>query len=40
VHLERGRTAEAQRVLMHLRGFEPKVADQLERETGLRAAGA
>lgn len=39
VHLERGRTAEAQRVLTHLRGFEPKVADQLERETGLRAAG-
>ena len=40
VHLERGQTDEAQRVLVHLRGFEPKVADQLERDTGLRAASA
>jgi Flp pilus assembly protein TadD len=38
VHLACERTDEARRVLVHLRGFEPKVADQLERDTGLRAA--
>ncbi len=32
-----GRTAETQKVLDHLARFEPKVARQLERETGLRA---
>ena len=33
-----GRTAETQQVLDHLARFEPKVARQLERETGLRAS--
>ena len=33
-----GRTAETQKVLDHLARFEPKVARQLERETGLRAS--
>jgi tetratricopeptide (TPR) repeat protein len=40
VHLERGEPDQAQRVLRHLHSFEPKVAAQLERETGLRAAAA
>ena len=33
-----GRTDEAQKVLDHLAKFEPKVARQLERETGLKAS--
>ncbi len=33
-----GHTAETQSVLDHLARFEPKVARQLERETGLRAS--
>jgi tetratricopeptide (TPR) repeat protein len=33
-----GHAAETQRVLDHLARFEPKVARQLERETGLRAS--
>ena len=37
VHLERGEPERARRVLRHLHRFEPKVAAQLERETGLRA---
>lgn len=37
VHLERGEAEAARRVLRHLHSFEPKVAAQLERETGLRA---
>ena len=37
VHLERGEPEQARRVLRHLHSFEPKVAAQLERETGLRA---
>jgi hypothetical protein len=28
---------EAQKIIRHLKGFEPKVAAQLERETGLVA---
>ena len=40
VHLERGEPEQAQRVLRHLHSFEPKVAAQLERETGLRAVVA
>ena len=38
VQHELGRTAETQKVLDHLARFEPKVARQLERETGLRAS--
>ena len=37
VQHELGRTSETQKVLDHLARFEPKVARQLERETGLRA---
>jgi tetratricopeptide (TPR) repeat protein len=37
VHLELGEPEQAHRVLQHLHSFEPKVAAQLERETGLRA---
>lgn len=37
VHLERGEPEQASRVLRHLYSFEPKVAAQLERETGLCA---
>jgi len=40
VHLERGEAEQARRVLRHLQSFEPKVAAQLERETGLRAVVA
>jgi Tfp pilus assembly protein PilF len=32
LHRERGEQAQAQAVLSHLRGFEPRVARQLERE--------
>ncbi|AKJ29019.1 tetratricopeptide repeat protein [Caldimonas brevitalea] len=35
VHLERRRPDEAIQIIRHLKGFEPKVAAQLERETGL-----
>lgn len=38
VHVDRGRPEEAARVIRHLRGFEPKVAAQLARETGLGGA--
>jgi tetratricopeptide (TPR) repeat protein len=37
VHVARQQTEEARRVIRHLKGFEPKVAAQLERETGLAA---
>ena len=37
VQFELGRRDEAQKVLDHLQRFEPKVARQLERETGLKA---
>lgn len=37
VHVDRQDPDEARRVIRHLRGFEPKVAAQLERETGLAA---
>ncbi len=33
-----GRTEDVQEVLDHLAKFEPKIARQLERETGLRAS--
>jgi tetratricopeptide (TPR) repeat protein len=37
VHLERSEPEAARRVIAHLKGFEPAVAAQLERETGLAA---
>ena len=38
VHVDRHEPEEAVKIIRHLRGFEPKVAAQLERETGLRAS--
>ncbi len=35
VHTDRHEPDEARRIIRHLKGFEPKVAAQLERETGL-----
>lgn len=43
VHIDLGQRAEAARVIRHLEGFEPKVAAQLRRETGIgssKEAGA
>lgn len=37
VHVDLQQPEEARAVIRHLKGFEPKVAAQLERETGLRA---
>ena len=37
VHAERSEPDKARRVIAHLKRFEPKVAAQLERETGLAA---
>lgn len=37
LHAERQRADEALKIIRHLKGFEPKVAAQLERETGLAA---
>jgi Tfp pilus assembly protein PilF len=39
VHVDRQEPGEAVKIIRHLRGFEPKVAAQLERETGLLASG-
>ncbi len=39
VHVDRHEPGEAVKIIRHLKGFEPKVAAQLERETGLRASG-
>ncbi|MBL8316343.1 MAG: tetratricopeptide repeat protein [Rubrivivax sp.] len=42
VHVDRHQPEEAVKIIRHLKGFEPKVAAQLERETGLlpgRSAG-
>ena len=39
VHMELGQPDEALVVMRHLKGFEPKVAAQLERETGLKLDG-
>jgi Tfp pilus assembly protein PilF len=36
VHMELAQTNEARMILSHLNGFEPKVAKQLARETGLK----
>ncbi|MCY7315059.1 MAG: tetratricopeptide repeat protein [Rubrivivax sp.] len=35
VHVDRREPEEAVKIIRHLKGFEPKVAAQLERETGL-----
>ena len=37
VHMDRQSPEEARKIIVHLKGFEPKVAAQLERETGLAA---
>lgn len=37
VHMERAEPDETLKIIRHLRDFEPKVAAQLERETGLKA---
>ena len=37
VHMDRQAPDEARKIILHLKGFEPKVAAQLERETGLAA---
>ena len=37
-HMELGQPEKALEVMQHLKGFEPKVAAQLERETGLKLA--
>jgi tetratricopeptide (TPR) repeat protein len=37
LHVDRHDPDEARRIIGHLKGFEPKFAAQLERETGLRA---
>jgi tetratricopeptide (TPR) repeat protein len=39
VHMELNQPNEALAVMRHLKGFEPKVAAQLERETGLKLDG-
>lgn len=36
VHMDRQQPEEARKIIWHLKGFEPKVAEQLERETGLK----
>ena len=35
VHMDRHQPEEARRIIRHLQGFEPRIAAQLERETGL-----
>ena len=40
VHVDRREPDEAVKIIRHLKGFEPKVAAQLERETGLMASGS
>jgi hypothetical protein len=40
VHVDRKEPDEAVKIIRHLHGFEPKVATQLERETGLLAKPA
>ena len=37
VHFDRQEREETKKIIRHLKGFEPKVAAQLERETGLLA---
>jgi tetratricopeptide (TPR) repeat protein len=38
IHLDRHEPDEALKIIQHLKGFEPKVAAQLERETGLKTS--
>ena len=38
VHMERRETEEVAKIICHLQGFEPKIAAELARETGVRAA--
>ncbi len=38
VHIDRHEPDEALKIIRHLKGFEPKFAAQLERETGLKAS--
>lgn len=40
VHVDRQEPDEAVKIIRRLKGFEPKVAAQLERQTGLRSAQA
>ena len=40
IHVELKQPEEAVKLIRHLKGFEPKVAAQLERETGLKAGQA
>jgi tetratricopeptide (TPR) repeat protein len=40
VHVDRQQPDEARKIIRHLKGFEPKVAAQLERETGISASPA
>jgi tetratricopeptide (TPR) repeat protein len=40
VHVDSKRPDEAAKIIRHLKGFEPKVAAQLERETGLPSTGS
>jgi hypothetical protein len=40
VHVDRHNPEEAVKIIRHLKGFEPKVAAQLERETGLLVGAA
>jgi tetratricopeptide (TPR) repeat protein len=35
VHMDRHEPEQTRKIIRHLKGFEPKVAEQLERETGL-----
>jgi hypothetical protein len=37
VQVDRAKPDEARKIIRHLKGFEPKVAAQLERETGLNS---
>ena len=37
VHMDRHDPEETRKIIRHLKGFEPKVAAQLERETGLQS---
>ncbi len=40
IHVDRKQPDEAVKIIRHLKGFEPKVAAQLERETGLLIGGS
>jgi tetratricopeptide (TPR) repeat protein len=39
VQIDRQKPEEARKIITHLKKFEPKIAEQLERETGLTAHG-